>query len=321
MSDSTATAPAAAAVDYGPTIGVLLLGIFFNTYLYGLVTYQFACYYRAKFDDNLVIKSMVLFLFILDTFHSAAEIWMAWFYVVQNYANPSALLIGAWPLEFTPIGNAIASFLTQMYLGWRIWQLSKSNVLGAVLFVLAVAALIMGIWCGVASWEIAYIPKFDAINNEVAGWLTLQVVTDTLVTGSLGYILYRSRTGFKKTDSVINRLIRGAVQTGLFAVIFSLGDLITFLKFPTTNLFGMFAVPIGRIYTNTLLDTLLSRQQLRNQLAGGAVNMDSMSGFSGGFSGGLASGGQQNHSIQLDVRKNVEVVCDSESFEGKGAPV
>ena len=27
----------------------------------------------------------------------------------------------------------------------------------------------------------------------------------------------RSRTGFSKTDTVINRLIRGAIQTGLFA--------------------------------------------------------------------------------------------------------
>jgi len=318
-SDSTATAPAA-AVNYGPTVGVLLLGIFFNIYLYGLVTYQFISYYRAQFSDKFIIKFMVLFLFLLDTFHSAAEIWMAWFYVVENYDNPPALLIGAWPLTFTPIGNSLASFITQLYLGWRIWQLSKSNILGGVLFMFALAAFIMGVYCGVASWEIAYIPNFDAINNEVAGWLSLQVVTDTLVTGSLGSILYRSRTGFKKTDSVINRLIRGAVQTGLFAVIFSLGDLVTFLKFPTTNLFGMFAVPIGRIYTNTLLDTLLSRQQLRSQLAGGAVNMDSMSGFSGGLSSGL-SGGQQGHSIQLDVRKNVEVVCDNESFDAKRAPV
>ena len=49
---------------------------------------------------------------------------------------------------------------------------------------------------------------------------------------------------------MLNRLIRGAIQTGLFAGIFSIGDLITFTRWPQTNFYGMFAIPIGRIYTN-----------------------------------------------------------------------
>lgn len=70
---------------------------------------------------------------------------------------------------------------------------------------------------------------------------------------TLGVILARSKTGFRKTDTVLNRLIRGAIQTGLFAGIFSLGDLITFVCWPATNFYGMFAIPIGRIYTNVSL--------------------------------------------------------------------
>lgn len=66
----------------------------------------------------------------------------------------------------------------------------------------------------------------------------------------LSFVLSRSRTGFRKTDTIINRLIRGAVQTGLFASIFALADLFTFLLHSNTNLYAMFAYPIGRIYTN-----------------------------------------------------------------------
>lgn len=68
--------------------------------------------------------------------------------------------------------------------------------------------------------------------------------------GTLIVIFSHSRTGFRKTDTILNRLIRGAIQTGLFAGIFSIGDLITFIAVPSTNLYGMFAIPIGRIYTN-----------------------------------------------------------------------
>lgn len=65
-----------------------------------------------------------------------------------------------------------------------------------------------------------------------------------------------------------------------------MGDLITFVVLPTTNLYGMFAIPIGRIYTNvspqhtmgmpsptsffrkTLLDTLLTRETLKAEMVG-----------------------------------------------------
>ena len=63
-------------------------------------------------------------------------------------------------------------------------------------------------------------------------------------------VFSRSRTGFRKTDTVLNRLIRGAIQTGLFTGIFSLADLITFVVLPNTNIYVIFGMPLGRIYTN-----------------------------------------------------------------------
>ena len=114
---------------------------------------------------------------------------------------------------------------------------------------------------------------------------------------TLVIVFSRSRTGFRKTDTILNRLIRGAIQTGLFAGIFSTCNLITFLFFPNTNLYGTFAIPVGRIYTNvsvvdqrrekravslirflfcfqTLLDTLLVRESLKAEMDG----TDHMSG-------------------------------------------
>ena len=63
-------------------------------------------------------------------------------------------------------------------------------------------------------------------------------------------VFSRSRTGVRKTDTILNRFIRSAIQTGLFAGIFALSDLITFVVLPDMNFYGMFGIPIGRIYTN-----------------------------------------------------------------------
>ena len=95
----------------------------------------------------------------------------------------------------------------------------------------------------------------------------MQVIVDTFITSTLLYpiprqsanlrllvtlviVFSRSRTGFRKTNTIINRFIRCAVQTGLFAGIFSLCNLITFVRLPDMSLYGMFAIPLGRIYTN-----------------------------------------------------------------------
>ncbi|KAI0820976.1 hypothetical protein BC629DRAFT_414427 [Irpex lacteus] len=259
---------------YDLILGPLLVGIIFNTYLYGLVTYQFAAYYKTKFSDPPAIKYMVLFLFLLDTVHSVAVMWMLWAYCVDGYGDPSTLAVALWPYTFTPIATGLASMVTQLFLGWRIYRLSQSKAVYGVVIALSVPSCILGMICGSKAWIIKYSAQLDSLTNLVTAWLVMQVTVDVFVTGALGYLLARSKTGFRNTDSVINQLIRGAVQTGLFAGIFSLGDLITFAKWPDTNFYGMFAIPIGRIYTNTLLDTLLSRQGLRQQLNGTFVDVD-----------------------------------------------
>ena len=76
---------------------------------------------------------------------------------------------------------------------------------------------------------------------------------------TLVIVFSRSRTGVLKTDTILNRFIRGAIQTGLFAGIFALSNLITFIILPDTNLYGMFAIPIGRIYTNVSVLSAMDR--------------------------------------------------------------
>lgn len=94
------------------------------------------------------------------------------------------------------------------------------------------------------------VAKFGPLSPFVVCWLGFQTAADVMITTVLIYALKNARTGFHKTDTIINRLIRGAVQTGLFASIFALCDLFSFLLRRQTYLYAMFAYPIGRIYTN-----------------------------------------------------------------------
>ncbi|KAI6165539.1 hypothetical protein EDD17DRAFT_171888 [Pisolithus thermaeus] len=260
---------------YDQTLGPLLVGIFFNTYLYGIVTYQFASYHRANFNDRLLVKSVVAFLFVLDTVHSIAVIYMAWVYMVTNYTNPTALQFGVWPYPFTPIGTAAAALVTHLFLGDRIYRLTHNKVLSGIIIAMAIPTFALGMVDGIEAWIIHVNADMTRIKAPVIAWLSMQVTVDTFLTVTLSIILARAQTGMPTTDTVLRRLIRGAIQTGLFASIFSLGDLITFLLLPDANFYGMFAIPIGRIYSNTLLDTLLVREKLKMEMSSSAFERTS----------------------------------------------
>ncbi|KAK1231373.1 hypothetical protein PQX77_005515 [Marasmius sp. AFHP31] len=270
------------AGEFDLIVGVYLLGILLNTYLFGLVSYQFIVYKNTVFNDPLWIKSFVAVLFFLDLLHSAVEFYGAWEMCVTNYANPAALARVSWTIPFTAATTAVCALLAQAFLGHRVLILTKNKVVVAVIGLLSLVGCIFGIVAGIKSGIIAEIAKFDALQPYVIAWYILilynkPTAADVLITAVLSIVLSRSRTGFRRTDNIINRLIRGAVQTGFFVSLFAMGDLVSFLLAQHTgNLYAFFAFPLGRIYTNTMLDTLNSRNSIKSQL-NSTVDMDSES--------------------------------------------
>ncbi|KAF5313269.1 hypothetical protein D9619_002579 [Psilocybe cf. subviscida] len=248
---------------YDTTVGVLLLGLFFNTFLYGIVCVQFLTYKNHKFNDALWIKAIVAALFVVDTVHSAVSIYAGWQMAVTNFDNPSSLAIVSWTIPFTAVATAFAAILTQAFMSHRVYKLTASKPAVIVIGIFSAVGFVFGTYAGIRSGIIAEVKNFGVLKPFVICWLGSQTVADLLLTCILIYAFARSKTGFRKTDSVINRLIRGSIQTGLFVSIFALGDLFTFTLHGNTNLYAMFAYPIGRIYTNTLLDTLNSRIALK----------------------------------------------------------
>ncbi|KAF4611754.1 hypothetical protein D9613_004245 [Agrocybe pediades] len=264
---------------YDKTVGVLLVGIIFNTYLYGLVTYQFLVYKNTKFNDPMWIKSVVGALFVVDTIHSTVHIPLVYGDVttltliffqgsVRSLGNMRDKLckpveFSFWTIPFTAVATSLAAVFTQFFLGHRVYKLMRNRVLTGVIAFFSCSGFAFGVYSGVRSGIIKEVAHFAPLTPFVICWLGSQTIADLIITAALTYALSRSRTGLRRTDSIINRLIRGAIQTGLFAALFALGDLFSFVFHRDTNLYAMFAYPIGRIYTNTLLDTLNARAELR----------------------------------------------------------
>ncbi|KAF7303426.1 hypothetical protein MIND_00571200 [Mycena indigotica] len=246
-------------------VGLNLMGVLFNTLLYGLVLGQFLTYFNgsSRTKDPAWIRAIVWMLLILDTIHSGVEFYAVWDVAVTNYGDLASFAIVNWVIPFTATADAVAALLTQAFLLYRVHSLTRNVALVAFLGTTSVLSFAFGCTAGIYSGILGTVEKFPPLVKWVILWLSFQSVSDLGISGALIFSLIRSRTGFRKTDAMINRLIYGAIETGVFASVFAMGDLFSFTFFRQSNLYLTFAYPIGRIYTNTLLHVLNSRDSIR----------------------------------------------------------
>lgn len=264
---------------FDTTYGALLLGAFLNTYLYALTSAQYASYFNGKFGDPVWIKLLVVFLLCLDSVHSFSIIYMTWVYLITHMGDPTFLMYSVWPLPLTGVVIAIIAFVVQNFLVLRIYRLLGQKWLWYLFIGLTTGTMALGMYLGVTLMTMTYTEEFRSIDNRLTiCWMVMECVVDTSIAGILFVTLQRSRTGFKRSDAVIDRLLRSAIQSGIFASIVAALALITFLALPNTMFYSTFGIPIGRAYTYSLMDTLLCRKEIRGILHG-----------SGGGEGGINS--------------------------------
>ncbi|KIY45717.1 hypothetical protein FISHEDRAFT_76265 [Fistulina hepatica ATCC 64428] len=99
----------------------------------------------------------------------------------------------------------------------------------------------------------------------------LTVVTDVLISIVMIVLLQKSKTGFRRSTDVINRLMIFTLSTGLPTMLTALACEILIKTSPETPFFLIFIVTLGRWYTNCLLVNLNARDYIN-----GMADMPSM---------------------------------------------
>ncbi|KAJ7580272.1 hypothetical protein C8J56DRAFT_962711 [Mycena floridula] len=280
--DAQAQAAAFAAVKalVPLIVGPLVIAVLVNTFLYGVCCLQFVIYFRSGGSlDPIHMKLFIAYELLVDTFHTASTAYMLWFFVVDNFLNPAVLGFALWPLTATPIITAMSSCPIQIYLAYRVMRLSNSKPLFAVLAALSLAQGILAMVSGglaVSVTDYAAAAKFIPL---VDSWLAVSVATDLAISASLVLVLRKRRTSFESTNRMISRLVSLAIESAAFATFFSIMLLVVFTAYTSTTLNMVFSLPMGRVYTNTLLATLNNRQSIRDENSSSIVNTFGDSGL------------------------------------------
>ncbi|KAF8206870.1 hypothetical protein K438DRAFT_1816549 [Mycena galopus ATCC 62051] len=230
------------------------------------------------------MRSLVSFLFIINATQAVAVVYMLWFYCVTNFTNPDAVasekfnddspalnstsLVELWPYPFTALTMSILALVNHTFQSWRIYRFTDSRRLAAFLLVISLANCGIGVTVATEMWMFSKLSELVALQPIIEGNLALQCAVDAIIAIIMTVMFSRWRTNFfADTDKLLNRLIRTAVQSGFFTAVFALGTLLSSRFSPGTYMVSVFSLPIGRIYTHTMMDQLVTREELRSMLS------------------------------------------------------
>lgn len=250
------------------TYGGALIGLVVGAILYGVTILQSYLYFRRYPQDYWFVKSMVILLWALDTVHLVLCTITIYWVLVTNYSNPEVLSQTHWSMNLQTDCNGLIGLVVELFFARRVWIMSRNWVLTGVIIVLANVHFSLGIYFTVEAFLLASVKEFPKLIWVTSTGLGSAAAADIIIAVSLCFYLTRSRTGFKRTDSLISALIAYSLTTGLVTSVIASVCVVTFAIMPTNFVWLSFFWILGKCYVNSFLAALNSRDYLRERAIG-----------------------------------------------------
>ncbi|KDR78680.1 hypothetical protein GALMADRAFT_244175 [Galerina marginata CBS 339.88] len=244
----------------------------------------------------------------LDTFHLALITHALYFYLITSYANPLALLFPTWSILSQVYVTCISDLVVRLIYARRVWMISR-NMFIAFLVVLT-SAVALG--TGIAFTTLAFIGKTYASLTHISYLMYIAlggaVAADIIIASALCTSLARSRTGFKKTDSMVTVLMLYAINSSVLTTVCSAACFITYTIWPDQFTFIGIYFCLSKLIFNSLLAMLNSRSSLKRMVNGLSTN-DRTSARPAEFSSSWVSKG--TYQMQDGPRSPVVISVDT----------
>ncbi|KAJ4465791.1 hypothetical protein C8J55DRAFT_493282 [Lentinula edodes] len=215
-------------------------------------------YYITSQKDGPILRALVGIVLAFDIIHQALITHTGYIYLVSDP---------------TKIHTVIWSLLHFAFSGHMPFAVS-----GKISFVLAEFACIIGFQSSslkviLTLRRLLRVRTFEELTIELKGLSVvvnaLAVASDLLIASTLTFILQCFKSGFKKSDTMINKLTILAINTGAVTSLCALASLVSaraqsILAAPDSFIYISFFFSIGRLYTNALLASLNTRPMIKD---------------------------------------------------------
>ncbi|KAI0323970.1 hypothetical protein GY45DRAFT_1289638 [Cubamyces sp. BRFM 1775] len=245
------------------TLGAVLLGAIFGFMLYGLMLHQTYRYYRMYPNDGVMLKGLIMIIVVMETFHTAMWILVCYEYLVISYFNPFNLVIVHWYIRLTIPLTAFTGMFSQIFYAGRVYYIGPQyRLLVAIAVVVMFVSLAWDLVATVKVFHSETLLQFEQYSWIVSVAYGLAVLCDIITASALIFVLRRSRTGVKRTDSVVDILVLYTINTGLLTTVVGMLVFIFALVQPGNLIYAAISIPGVKLYSNSVLAMLNSRRSL-----------------------------------------------------------
>ncbi|KAF5371406.1 hypothetical protein D9615_009697 [Tricholomella constricta] len=255
------------AENIDANMGSMLIGVIVSAVLLGISLVQTFYYYINYPKDPWYLRSLVAVTAVFDMVHLGMISHTVYHYLISNYNNPRSLELLVWSVLMEALFTGVTGALVQCFYLTRVWLLSNKSIFLTVFILLIVLANAgLGTVWVVLSMQLETYDELLTISPITISINALSAAADVLIAASLCIMLHRARTGFKRSDSMINRLMLFVVNTGVLTSCCAVASLISLIASPLTLVYASFYFCIGRLYTNSFLATLNARRTLTGKV-------------------------------------------------------
>ncbi|KAK0487962.1 hypothetical protein IW261DRAFT_1451267 [Armillaria novae-zelandiae] len=259
--------PSTAIPSLGESIGALYLGSNIASILYGITNLQGLSYYKRYPNDWWVYRYSVTLLWVLDTLHVALSTHALYFYLITMFGNlVSDLESDLWSMKWQLYLNDLIVVYVQGLYAVRLWKLGRHfhKILPWFVAFAVIASLGSTIYVVHSIHITPNLASASNIKRAICAFFSTIAATDVIIAIPMTYYLHRSRGRIilsSKASSVLLRLMRLVLVSGLVTSACSLLTLISYVVWPDSLIFLGINFVLSKIYINSLLAMLNSRSE------------------------------------------------------------
>ncbi|KAL1937277.1 hypothetical protein VTO73DRAFT_13886 [Trametes versicolor] len=233
--------------DIRLTAGVGIIGVFISVAMYGWNIFQIVYYYQRNGDsDTRWLGAYVFYIWAIETVHT--------YLICANI----------WRSGIAEFGNPLAWSSTTRFYARRLWILSdKSILLVGIVVLLAFAHFSLEIYVVVLTIKFPSFDQFHKTTPFYTGSLAIAAADDIIIAVSLCYLLYTRRTGIRRTDTLVNRIITYSIMTGAITSVLDISILVCFVAMPDNFFYLSQYNFLPNLYSTSLLVMLNAREHLQ----------------------------------------------------------
>ncbi|KAH6912971.1 hypothetical protein BKA70DRAFT_781682 [Coprinopsis sp. MPI-PUGE-AT-0042] len=250
------------------TLGAAFIGFSLACGTFGVMSAQVFSYYRTFPHDRAAYKWLVATLWFLELLDQIFVGYSVYYYAISRQGNLKVLFLEdvVWPLVAQVVVGNLVGTLVKICFALRVWRFSHHNLW---ITVPIFGFILVQLGCAVAYCVRAFQLKKLLFAEKLRGVASIALgsgmATDALIALALCILLHQLRTGFKRSDSLINTLIIYAVNTGAVTGVVSLVTLLVYNILPRSFYFMAFYFILHKLYAISLLCALNTRKSVKGK--------------------------------------------------------